>query len=271
VYYVLDDMLPIAARATDLPPEYRARLVRFVETVLPRIMALRPVIVAPSEAIRALFPGRTSEHLDPAALSIAPDHAHFDGAVTPASPLKLAFLATRSHGAGAELLASVMEEVAARGLPYRLTLFFGRHLPRKLHRLPGIDNRPALNWPQFRAFVARERFHLLLAPLPDTPFNAGRSLTKVLDAASVGACGLFSDRAPFAGVIEPGRSGLLLPDQPEAWAREILRLGGDLQSAQAMAQGAAELARRVGDRGRVRRFWLERFGIADPQGATARD
>jgi glycosyltransferase involved in cell wall biosynthesis len=262
VYYVLDDMLPIAEGCLELPAAYRQRLARFAHHVLPRILALSPIVVAPSPAILDLFPGRPRLRLDPCLLQEAADLSHFDAVKGPRAPLKLAFLGTRSHGAGIDFLASALVDLAGRLPEARTTLFFGKHLPPALRRLGRIDNRQPLDWQEFRRFLAQERFHILLAPLPDTPFNAGRSITKILDAAAVGACGLYSDRRPFRGIVANGENGLLLPDDPSLWVGEIVRLAEDHASARRMAEAGAALARRLGDSQRLRRFWLERLGLA---------
>ena len=112
-----------------------------------------------------------------------------------------------------------------------------------------------------RQDIARERFHALLAPLPLSPFNAGRSITKIFDAAAVGACGLFSDRAPFRGAVTSGENGLLLADDPARWVAEILRLSENPSDALRLAKGGAALARQLGDPQRLRNFWIERMGL----------
>ena len=262
VFYVIDDMLPIAAQCDELPETYRAKLADFARDVLPRILTHQPTIVAPSQAILDLFPERPRELLDPCILSVADEFSHFPaGSSSPAAPLRLAFLGTRSHARGIEFLVSVLEGLAAKRANVTTTLFFGKHLPRALSSLVGIDNRPALDWPQFRQFLARERYHVLLAPLPLSPFNAGRSITKIFDAAAVGACGLFSDRAPFRGAVTSGENGLLLADDPARWVAEILRLSENPSDALRLAKGGAALARQLGDPQRLRNFWIERMGL----------
>src|SRR5918999_1591499 len=45
VYYVIDDMLPVAGSCAELPADYRARLMRFSTETLPQILALEPTVV----------------------------------------------------------------------------------------------------------------------------------------------------------------------------------------------------------------------------------
>jgi glycosyltransferase involved in cell wall biosynthesis len=257
VYYLIDDMLPLARACRELPVDYRRRLVRFTRDLLPQILELNPTIIAPSDAILALFPDHAGERLDPALLAVASHHRHF---ASP-GPFRLAFLGTRSHANGFDFLAPVLEQVLTNGQHITLTAFFGRYLPPRIARLPGVENHAPLPWADYRDRMAGERFHALLAPLPDTPFNRGRSLTKLMEAAATGAALLTSVRAPFNDAIETGRDGLLLGDDPAEWIREIQCLTADRDAARSLAEGGARLARRVGDPDRLALFWRERLGF----------
>lgn len=257
VYYLVDDMLPLAHACPELPAVYRRRLMRFTRDLLPRILAFNPRVVAPSDAILRLFPERSCEHVDPAFLAVASNHQHF----ATAGPFRLTFLGTRSHANGLDFLAPVLEQVLTSGQNITFTAFFGRYLPARVARLPGVENHAPLSWAAYRERMAGERFHALLAPLPDTPFNRGRSLTKLMEAAATGAALLASKRAPFSAAVESGRDGLLLGDDPSDWVREIRRLAPEREAARSLAEGGARLARRIGDPERLALFWRERLGL----------
>jgi len=175
--------------------------------------------------------------------------------------LRLAFLGTRSHSNGLDFLVPVLEHVLRDNRDMTLAVFLGRHLPARVARLPGVENCAPLAWADYRARMAGERFHVLLAPLPDTPFNRGRSLTKLMEAAGAGAALLASARSPFSGAIETGRDGLLLSDTPGDWVREIRRLAANREAARKLAEGSARLALRIGDPERLALFWRERLAF----------
>lgn len=257
VHYLVDDMLPLAHACEELPADYRLRLARFTRDLLPRILDLDPTVVAPSDAILSLFPDHLRERLDPALLAAAPDRDHFAGP----GPLRLAFLGTRSHANGLDFLTPVLEQVLTGARDVTLTVFFGKHLPSPIARLRGVENHAPLAWAAYRSRMAGERFHLLLSPLPDTPFNRGRSLTKLMEAAATGAALLASRRAPFDAAIANGRDGLLIGDDPDDWVREIRRLAADREAARLLADGSALLAQRIGDPERLGQFWRERLGL----------
>jgi hypothetical protein len=257
VYYLVDDMLPLAHACLELPAVYRCRLAQFTRDFLPRILDLNPRIIAPSNAILGLFPDRPREYLDPAFLAVASHHRHFAAA----GPFRLAFLGTRSHSNGLDFLAPVLEKVLTGGRDVTFTSFFGRHLPARIARLPGVENHAPMPWIDYRARMAGERFHALLAPLPDTLFNRGRSLTKLMESAATGAALLASNRPPFSAAVESGRDGSLLGDDPGDWVREIRRLAAERDEARSLAEGGARLARRIGDPERLALFWRERLGL----------
>lgn len=263
LHYIIDDMLPVAGACLELPDAYRTRLARFAETMLPRLLALKPAIIAPSAAIRALFSDLECVHLDPCRVVSVRERA--SGAERPRDRgLRIVFLGTRSHQQSLIPLAEIAEGLRTALPEARLTHFMGPIGPRALTANPIVEARRGLSWPDYRALMARETFDIALSLLPESRFNQGRSITKALECAAFGAAGLYSRRAPFAGLITDGTDGLLLPDAPEAWIKAILDLARDPAQVRRLADGAADLAARRGDPARVRRFWLERLEIDQP-------
>ena len=259
VYYVVDDLLPAAGASHELPADYRARLARFAATMLPRILALRPVIVAPSTAILDVFPGFDHARLDPCCLALC------GGPLLPSAPstgrLEIGFLGTRSHSGTLPLLAQLAGRLDQAKCEARLHLYFGRHLPRDFTAFPTVVNHDPVPWTQFAAFCRRTRFHIALAPVQSTPFAMARSITKLMDQAAVGAAGIYSDRSPFAGVVTHGRDGLLVGDDATDWADAVLGLAREPARIAALAAAGATLAGKLGDPLLVRRFWLEALNI----------
>jgi hypothetical protein len=186
---------------------------------------------------------------------------HYKHPICNTNPFRIAFLGTRSHASGLEFLVPVLEAAVAVHSDMQVVLFFGRHLPKSLKGLPQVKNCRPLSWSRYKAVLQHERFHAVLAPLPDTPFNHGRSITKFLDVAAVGAAGLFSARRPFTDAVTDGVHGLLLPDDPVVWRESLLRLAKDLATARRLSEAARARARDIGDPARVRAFWRTRLGV----------
>lgn len=261
--YIIDDLIMSAAISMDLPEDYRARLRSFTDGPLSSLIRLRPSIVAPSPDILEAYAGLDGTLVDPC-LPVpidAEQRLRHHGA---GGPLRMCFLGTRSHSGSLGFLADVAERLPRAVPGARLTLFFGEHLPDRLRRHVAVDNRRPLSWPQFKSFTRIERFHVALAPLSPTPFNRGRSITKTLDTAAVGAVGVYSDLQPFRGCVSHAEDGLLLGSKPEDWIATLVDLNTDRGHCRKLAAGGIALANTRGDRNRQRRFWLERLRLTPP-------
>jgi hypothetical protein len=261
IHYILDDMLPKAAESPDLPDSYRQRMDKFARTVLPRILEQRPIIVASSNEILDLFPGFEGRRVDPCLVYPLPGDAHFAEASWRARR-QIAFFGTASHLASIPFLHRIVEGIVAADPIIRVTMFLGGHDIGGLATYPQLINYKALPWTQFRSHLKAHPYHIVLAPLPDTPFNAGRSLSKLMDIAGAGAAGLFSDRAPFREVVSHGENGLLIGDDPDNWIGATTALLADCAATAALARNAAILASRIGDPAILRAFWREELMLA---------
>lgn len=260
VHYVIDDLIPAAADSLELPADYREKLTRFSTTLLPRILAMAPTVVAPSEAILSLFPEHPRRRLDPACLPLL-DPAGLPPPTAWQGPLRVAFLGTRSHAGSLPLLAAIAGRLERTAPDARLHVFLGRHLPASFAARRNVVNMPPIGWELFPSYCRMARFHVGLAPVQDTPFARARSLTKLMDYAAVGAVGIFARRPPFEGVIVHGETGLLCDDGEEAWTAAILDVASAPRRAVDMARAGAALAAERGDPLRLRRFWLKALAL----------
>ncbi|GLK83924.1 hypothetical protein [Ancylobacter defluvii] len=100
-----------------------------------------------------------------------------------------------------------------------------------------------MDWPAYRAHTTGAG-GILIAPLRDTAVNRSRAPTKAIDAARLGAAGLFGAgpaSAALAGTVP------LLADDPATWEAALLAL---LDDPAACAANAAALRATVADWGR---------------------
>jgi len=98
-----------------------------------------------------------------------------------------------------------------------------------------------------------------LAPLFDTPYNNGKSWIKFLDAAAVGAVGIYSNRAPYTEIVDHGVNGLLANDNPEDWQYCLSYLLENPDKARTMAKNALQTAQAKGNYKWSYRFWCQQF------------
>ena len=94
-----------------------------------------------------------------------------------------------------------------------------------------------------------------------TRFNQARSSTRLLDHAAFGAAGLYSDTAPFSGLIAPGKDGILVDRQEESWITTIRELTANPALRRELAAGGQATAARIGAQERVQQFWRSLLGF----------
>lgn len=264
LYYVIDDLIRDKAALCALPRDYAARLARFSQGPLNAILDLDPVVLAPTEAVLSQFPQHRTGPLPPCA-TVAPSESmtHFqDFRRAP----RLVFLGTRAHADDFDFLRPAFEHLAKKYPEIRLTSFLGAATPAAIARLPISDGRRPLAWPSFKRMLARERFHIALAPRRDTPFNRARSRTKILEHAAVGAAGIYSRSSTFETTIVHGENGLLIGDDWRDWAGAVDRLINEHIVAEAIARAGVETALEIGNPAVQRRFWRVALALEDQVG-----
>jgi hypothetical protein len=258
VYYVLDDLVSGLETEESLPEAYRRRLLAFAANRLPKILELATVLIVPNAAVAAGFDMHPVEILQPAAVGVCDDFWHFDRHGD--GPIDVLLSGSRSHAADIEMIAPGVLRALRRNQRLRVTSFLGEFAPRSLKNHPNVKNHTQLPWPGFRRLLHKRRFHIAAAPYRDTPFNGARSISKILDHGAFGAAGLYSNRAPHSRYINHLETGILMADDSYDWSEAILDLAGRPRQARRLAAQGAMLAGELGDRRRVRQFWLQRLG-----------
>ena len=258
VYLLIDDDLESLGTADGLPSDYRRRLIGYRNGPYRRLMAMVTDVVAPSADILRSYPHKRTILLDPAQCHLAPALAHHERQRT----FDVVFAATRSHLQDICHIAPALAEALRQRPDMRLTTFLNGHAPKMLRHLPNAIHLPMMEWARYRAFVAENRFHAAIAPALDTPFNRARSISRLHDHAAFGAAGLYSRQQPFDGVVTHDNSGLLLSNEPDEWRASLLDLAQSRPRARLLAEGGQNLSLKLGDKRRVRNFWLSELGLS---------
>jgi glycosyltransferase involved in cell wall biosynthesis len=100
-----------------------------------------------------------------------------------------------------------------------------------------LDATTHSEYPAFVRWMSENlKWDLAIAPLVDTPFTRCKSDIKFLDYGALGIPGIYSDVAPYRGVIKHLNTGYLAPNSFAAWseALEVL-LKDDLLRSQIAA------------------------------------
>lgn len=260
VYLLVDDDFFALNDNDGLPPDYRQKLLAYRDGIMRRLMQFVTHVVAPSQRILAGYGHKHTLHLDPAQCHATGSLAHHQGR----RGLEVVFAATRSHLFDLHFFADAIAEFLLARPDARLTTFLNGHAPKVLKGLHNAIHLPTMGWNRYQAFVAENHFHVAIAPALATDFNRARSLSRLHDHAAYGAAGIYSRQAPFSGIIADGNSGLLLGNEPARWRDALFGLAKQPDRAEKLAAEGQALSRRLGDRHRVRSFWMQELGMGRP-------
>lgn len=88
-----------------------------------------------------------------------------------------------------------------------------------------IEPPHGLHYPAFLQWFQKTiSWHIAIAPLRSTPFNACKSDLKYLDYTLLGIPGIYSDQPVYTGSVRQGETGLLADDTPQAWLGALNQL-----------------------------------------------
>lgn len=254
IVYLIDDDLGAVRDTPGLPEAYVKRLGGLAERQ-PALLALADEVVACCDSLVGQL-GR--EHAN--VLLLTPPML--------ASSVKLAdftqpdwiigYHGTRAHRDDIAHLAPALTSVMETHPRVRLEVMMGRHVPDDLAGIARLETPEALPWKAFQQYQATRRIQIGLAPLLETPFNRGKSWIKFLDITAMGGVGIYSRRAPYAGIVEHGVDGLLVGDDPADWQAALEQLLADPAATQTMAERALQKARDIGAIQTCINFWRSR-------------
>ncbi|MCJ9429764.1 hypothetical protein [Kordiimonas marina] len=254
IIYLIDDDLS-AADDPSLPEGYRERLAALKAGQYRKLLDRAALVVASSDKVAAGLSTKAD---------IRTLHPYWAGTLrtgkhltAKAGPLDLVHLGTGSHGAGFDFLKPVIESLLAGGADIRFH-YYGNE-----PRLGALDDDPRIvrhglkSWRRYKAALGRRHFHLGLYPLPDTPFNAGRSINKILEYTLAGCPAIYSADWGRARDLVHGENAFLAEDTVEAWGQAVRDIVAERDRLPAVYEGAAAHYRRFNDRDAQRLFWLE--------------
>ena len=134
---------------------------------------------------------------------------------------RIAYLGTTAHQQELLWLVGLFRTLQQRRPDCLLELVVDRHWRARFRGIPRLRLFYPMDWDTFCQDTGNRQVDLLLVPLFEGNFNAGRAPVKVFDAMRLSAVGLYSDRLPYRGCIRDGIDGLLLPDSQECWLEAI--------------------------------------------------
>ena len=231
--YLMDDDIPKAAVALELPERYREKTTaRFLEMVpLLRQLQADLVVSTPELAARyaALDPEVWKPRYFPGPLSRQPEVYFYHG--------------TEAHLREIEWLVPIVAAVQVACQDVWFEILCDAYVRKFFRGIPRVRSLHPLLWRDYLLHVADTHYTVGLAPLIETPFNMARSHVKFFDITRAGAAGIYSDTIPYRKVIQHGKTGLLLANEPDLWVQTICELLREPGKSRRMASEAFEWCR----------------------------
>lgn len=115
-------------------------------------------------------------------------------------------------------------------------------LPEGLNRI-GPSMNAVRSYPGFVHWLTNVQpsWHIGLAPLLDSPFNASKSAVKAMDYAALGAVVLASDVDVYRGSLADGPAGALVANTAQDWYAALDRMVRDVDRRNALAGGLRDV------------------------------
>jgi len=262
IIYLIDDNLA-ATDDISLPDGYRDRLRVLRDGIFSDMMARASLIVTSADAIKAALPeGVPVRHLDPVWQGVPGPGAHLR--YNAGNRLDIVHLGTGSHGAGFEFLAPALEAVLTTLPHVHFHYFSSSGLLGPLDSHPRVHRLRGKSWRAYKRALPGFKFHLGLYPLPDTPFNAARSVNKILEYTLAGCPAMYTAEWAGARGLEDGVNAFLVSGGAEAWAARLVEVLKRPDMLALVYDGARDFYARHNDAAAQRAFWQDVF-IKDGQ------
>jgi hypothetical protein len=257
IIYLIDDNLAATDDAS-LPEGYRDRLCTLRDGIFKDMMARASLVVTSADAIKAALPeGVPVRHLDPVWQGMPKVGRHL--ARSEGERLDVVHLGTGSHGAGFDFLVPALEAVLGK-LPHVHFHYFSSY--ELLGRLDGharVHRMRGKSWSAYKRALPGFRFHLGLYPLPDTPFNAARSVNKILEYTLAGCPAMYTAEWAAARGLEDGVNAFLVSGGAEAWEARLTDVLKRPDMLASVYEGARGYYARYNDPAAQRAFWQDVF------------
>ncbi|MBK7522589.1 MAG: hypothetical protein IPI75_21180 [Gammaproteobacteria bacterium] len=229
VVYLLDDDIPQAMRAGELPLYYAWRTAWRYALARRALERVCSEVWVSTDELRRRYPEAAARVCEPLYLPCA----------NRAAPERIYFYhGSRAHRDEIAWLVPVVRELQAAQSDWLFEIFGDARVRRLFAGIPRVRVRPPMRWPEYLAHAAGAHYLVGLAPCFDTPFNRARSHAKLFDITRLGAAGVYSALPPYAGKIEPGATGVLCANKPGEWVEAVLALMRDETTRHAIHQRA---------------------------------
>ena len=261
IVYLTDDNVVAGIKSYGMPALQRAKLITVDWKSARRLEDAADSIVVTSDLLSRIFgrrfPGKPVLQLAPAwPVDDLPEPRPVEDA------FHVALVMGASHVADARPLMRPLLSALSQHSNLHLTISANLAPTRALVRHPRVTVVPSMEWPQYRAWLAAQRFDLWLYPqLSGGAFNHARSASKLGEAAQTGAA-LMASKSWNAGV-EAHAAGrcMMVENAPDAWIGALSEAIADRDRNHEVARANREALIAEDAPARQRAFWTEHLDL----------
>ena len=215
VTFLMDDDIPRATRASELPFRYAFKTAWRYALSRRRLARLCSNVWVSTPELARRYARSSPKLCEPEYVGTDPlDEA----------PAVYFYHGTWAHRREIEWLVPIVRQVQ-QAIPEAWFEIMGTDRVRRLYRgIPRVRVVHPMPWRDYLAYSGTVKYQVGLAPCFDTEFNRARSHSKLFDITRLGAAGIYADVTPYAGKIIHGETGYLCTNEPDMWVAALTRL-----------------------------------------------
>jgi len=182
----------------------------------------------------------------------------------PNRPLVIGYMGTRTHDGDLRMVLRPLRAFLVRGGGRVRLEVVGvaddAGLAARFDGLPVSWLNPGVAeaYPAFPGWMRQSlRWDFALAPLADDEFTRCKSDLKYLDYGALGIPGIFSDVRAYRETVRHRETGLIVPNDPDAWAAALEEMAGDASLRSRLALAARDEVHSTRMLATNARRWLE--------------
>ena len=252
--YVLDDDLLNVPDYISSAQHYGSRRIR---RQMLQIMSMCDCLASPSEKLLHkygyLFP-HFFQIIEPAEVQMkGKKKSAMDGRI------RIGFAGSTDRGNDLDqilggAIATVMQKYPERVLVemFGPETILARHL--------GLRSYPYLNsYEEYQQQMRKLSWDIGLAPMPHSAFHRCKYYNKLIEYASFGIAGVYSDEIPYSGSVEDGITGVLCENTQDAWVAAISHLIEDEILRKSIQENCLQMVREEYSVKKAAEEWLEQI------------
>ncbi|MCU0711884.1 MAG: hypothetical protein MUC43_07475 [Pirellula sp.] len=136
-------------------------------------------------------------------------------------------------------IVDVVQNLTAQELPIRWEFHFAGYTPEELADHPNVKSFPYIKGiDAFHEWLKNAGWHIGIAPLRDTTFNACKSDNKFRTFGGLGIAGVYADVPPYRNAVTNRYSGLLARHSSDAYTQAVLSLIENQELRDTIAENA---------------------------------